>query len=76
MARFDKTKVKHIELTDIIADHTTRKHQIESYLNELRDRDSLTEFRDSGWLAMVDSITIHNKDDIQVTFKDGTEIKA
>ena len=28
------------------------------------------------WLAMVDYITVHNKDDIRVTFKDGTEIKA
>ena len=76
VARFDKAKAKHIELIDIIAEHTIRKHQIESYLKELRDREPLTEFRDSDWLAMVDFITIHNIDDIQVTFKDGTEIKA
>jgi len=25
---------------------------------------------------MVDYITVHSKDDIRVTFKDGTEIKA
>ena len=53
-----------------------RKHQIESYLNELRNREPLTEFRETDWLAMVDYITVHSKNDIRVTFKDGTEIKA
>ncbi len=36
----------------------------------------MTEFRETDWLAMVDYIIVHNKDDIRVTFKDGTEIKA
>ena len=53
-----------------------RKHQIESYLNELRNREPLTEFRETDWLAMVDFITVHSKKDLRVTFKDGTEIKA
>lgn len=34
------------------------------------------EFRETDWLTMVDYITVYNKDDIRVTFKDGTEIKA
>ncbi len=63
-------------ITDLIAERKARKHQIESYLNELRGREPLTEFRDTDWLAMVDYITVHSKKDIRVTFKDGTEIKA
>ncbi len=55
---------------------TARKHQIETYLKNLRSRKPLTEFRDTDWLAMVDFITVHSKKDIRVTFKDGTEIKA
>ena len=53
-----------------------RKHQIETYLKNLRSREPLTEFRETDWLAMVDYITVHSKKDIRVTFKDGTEIKA
>lgn len=76
VARFDKAKGRQTEVTDLIAERKARKHQIESYLNELRDREPLTEFRDTDWLAMVDYITVHSKKDIRVTFKDGTEIKA
>ena len=76
VARFDKAKVRHTEVTDLIAERTARRHQIETYLKELRGRELLTEFRETDWLAMVDYITVHSKDDIRVTFKDGTEIKA
>ena len=76
VARFDKAKARHTEVTDLIAEHMARKHQIEFYLNELRNREPLTEFRETDWLAMVDFITVHSKKDIRVTLKDGTEIKA
>jgi len=76
VARFDKAKGRQTEVTDLIAERKARKHQIESYLNELRGREPLTEFRDTDWLAMVDYITVRSKKDIRVTFKDGTEIKA
>ena len=76
VTRFDKTKARHTEVTDLIAECTARRHQIETYLRELRNREPLTEFRETDWLAMVDYIIVHNKKDIRVTFKDGTEIKA
>ena len=76
VARFDKANARHTEVTDLIAERMARKHQIETYLQELRDREPLTEFRETDWLAMVDYITVHSKKDIRVTFKDGTEIKA
>ena len=76
VARFDKAKARHTEVTDLIAECTARRHQIETYLRELRNREPLTEFRETDWLAMVDYITVHSKKDIRVTFKDGTEIKA
>lgn len=76
VARFDKAKARHTEVTDLIAERTARKHQIETYLKDLRSREPLTEFRETDWLAMVDYIIVHNKKDIRVTFKDGAEIKA
>ena len=76
VARFDKAKARHAEVTDLIAERMARKHQIEAYLKNLRSREPLTEFRETDWLAMVDYITVHSKKDIRMTFKDGTEIKA
>ena len=76
VARFDITKARHTEVTDLIAERTARRHQIETDLKELQSREPLTEFRETDWLAMVDYITVHSKDDIRGTFKDGTEIKA
>ena len=76
VSRFDKANARHTEVTDLIAERMARKHQIESYLKELRSREPLTEFRETDWLAMVDYIAVHSKKDIWVTFKDGNEIKA
>ena len=76
VARFDKAKARHTEVTDLIAERTARRHQIETYLQELRDREPLTEFRDTDWMAMVDYITVHSKEDIRMAFKDGAEIKV
>ena len=76
VVRFDKAKARHTEVTDLIAERMARKHQIEAYLKNLRSREPLTEFRETDWLAMVDYITVHSKNDIRVTLKDGTEIKA
>lgn len=76
MARFDKAKTRHTEVTDLIAERMARKHQIKTYLKNLRSREPLTEFRETGWLAMVDYITVLSKKDIRGTFKDGTEIKG
>lgn len=36
---------------------------------------SLEEFN-RLWCSLVDFITVYSKEDIRVTFKDGTEIKA
>ena len=38
VARFDKAKGRQTEVTDLIAERKARKHQIESYLKELRSR--------------------------------------
>ncbi len=70
VARFDKAKARHTEVTDLIAECTARRHQIETYLRELRNREPLTEFRETDWLAMVDYITVHSKKNIRVTFKE------
>ena len=36
----------------------------------------VTEFDPMLWVSLVDFVTVYSKDDVQVTFKDGTEIQA
>ena len=31
-------------------------------------------FRDEDWLSMADHMSVYSKDDIRVTFKDGSEV--
>ena len=76
ITRFDKAKARNTEVANLVAERMARRHQIETYLKNLWSREPLTEFRETDWLAMVDFITVHSKDDIRVTFKDGTDIKA
>ncbi len=71
----DKAKARNTKVTDLIAERMARKHQIETYLKNLRS-EPLTKFRETDWLAKVDYFIVHSKKDILVTFKDGTEIKV
>ena len=75
-ARYDSAKARHQEVTDLIAERTSRRKQIELYFRELRKRQPLETFREEDWLSMVNHMTVYSKDDIRVTFKDGTEIQA
>ncbi len=50
--------------------------QIELYFRELRKREPLDTFREEDWLSMVDHMTVYSKDDIHLTFKDGTEVET
>lgn len=75
-ARYDKSKARHAEVTDLIAERTARRKQIELYFRELRKREPLETFRDEDWLSMVDHMTVRGRDTISITFKDGTEIET
>jgi DNA invertase Pin-like site-specific DNA recombinase len=76
-ARFNKSKARLDTVTVTISDKATRQATIEDFLKELQSLDSMiTEFDPMLWVSLVDFITVHSKDDVRVTFKDGTEIKA
>ena len=63
-------------MTELIAERTSRRKQIELYFRELRKREPLDTFREQDWLSMVDHMTVYSKDDIHLTFKDGTEVET
>ena len=47
-----------------------------SFSRELRKQETVLEEFDEGlWGTLVDFITVHSKEDVRVTFKDGTEVK-
>lgn len=73
--RFGKAKVRLEEVTAAISDKATRQATIEDFLKELQTLDGIiTEFDPMPWVSLVDFITVYSKDDVLITFKDGTEI--
>ena len=73
--RFDKTKARLEEVTRVISDKQTRQATIGAFLDELKRFDCVNEFQPALWHGLADYITVYNKDDVMITFKDGTEIK-
>ena len=72
--RFDKAKARLDAVTGEINDKKMRKAKIEAFLNELKRLDGVTEFQPKLWYSLADYMTVYGKDDVRVTFKDGTEI--
>jgi site-specific DNA recombinase len=75
--RFDLAKARHTTVTEEISDKQTRLGTMNDFLHTLRKQEDLiTEFDVELWCSLVDYGTVYNKDDVQFTFKDGTEIQA
>ena len=75
--RFGKAKTRLEEVTAAISDKATRQATIKDFLKELQAMDGMvTEFDPMLWVSLVDFVTVYSKDDVRVTFKDGTEIQA
>ncbi len=75
--RFDLAKARHTAVTEEITDKQTRLSTINTFLYTLRKQDNLlTDFDEKLWCSLVDYATVYNKDDVRLTFKNGTEIQA
>lgn len=74
--RFDKAKARLEAVTSEISGKQARQATIEAFLDELKRLDGVTEFQSALWYSLSDFMTVYNKDDVRVTFKDGTEIQA
>ena len=76
-ARFDTAKARYDEITDTIADKQNRKATIEQFLHTLSEQEQMVESFDKNlWCGLVDYVTVYTKEDIRVTFRNGTEIQA
>lgn len=77
MERYEALRVEEGELKAGIEEHQLKREVIKAYTGRLAEqKETLTEFDTDLWTGLVDFITVYAKDDVRVTFKDGTEIKA
>ena len=63
------------ETAAAIATRQAQKQMMENFIAELQNLpQQIDTFDEATWYAMLDCITVYSKDDIRVTFKNGTEI--
>ena len=74
--RYDKAKARLEVVNGAISGKQTRQATIEAFLDEVKRLDGITEFQPALWYSLVGHMTVYSKDDMRVTFKDGTKIKA
>mgnify|MGYP003482648627 FL=1 len=76
----ERYETKKAELENLQAQITERSNKatiIRAYRTALSKQEQLlTEFDGSLWAGLVDNITVYGKEDMRVTFKDGTVIPA
>jgi len=74
--RFDTTKSSLELVTEQIKDKITRHKNLEIFLDELQKQDELiSEFDPLLWNSLVDYVTVYEKKEVQVTFKNGIDIQ-
>lgn len=75
--QYDQAEERLNAVKEQIRDIEIRKSVMENFLKTLEEQDGvLTEFHEQTWYSLVDFMTVYSKDNIRITFKDGTEIKA
>jgi len=75
--RYETKKKRLQEVTDKISQLQSQKGNAKDFLKAFeKTPDALTEFSLDAFTALVDYITVYDKDDIRVTFRNGQEIKA
>ena len=75
--RFESARARLDAVSHEISDKQSRKAAIEDFLSALREQEVLlTEFSQDAWCALVDYVTVYNKEDIRVMFRNGLELHA
>ena len=74
--RYEKAKAEHDEAARAIESNAHRQRRMEQFIQEIENASAVTAFDEGMWASLVDFVTVHGKEDIRVTFRDGTEIRA
>lgn len=75
-ARFDTAKARYETINEAIHSKQSRRATIEAFLEALRKAELVDKFETTLWCGLVDFVTVHSKDDVRFTFKNGHEITA
>lgn len=74
--RFDTAKARYEALDETIRSKQSRRAKIEAFLKTLAKAELVDTFDTALWCGLVDFMTVHEKDDVRFTFKNGQEIRA
>lgn len=75
ITRYNAAKAKHEEITAAIEEKRAKAGKLDAFEKNIKSCDSpLIKFDETLWGTLVEHITVYGKDDVGVTFKDGTEI--
>ncbi len=75
--RFDRAKERLEEVSGTIMEKQAHKEKTEMFLAELERMDGMvTEFKEKLWFSLVEFVTVHSREKVVFTFKDGTEIEV
>lgn len=74
--QYEERRKEYEKVCNDIQKRRVRAEQMDSFIEELKGQELVKEFNEKLWCSLVDCITVYDKDDIQVTFKDGTNIKV
>lgn len=76
VSRYEETKKRYDQVCAALKRRIVRSRQLESFIKDLQEQELIKTFDERLWCSLVDFATVYSKDDIRVTFKDGTEIRA
>ena len=77
MSRYEETEHKRDAVIGQIDQIMIRRRKIERFIESVKDLPELiTEFDESLWAGLVDSMTVHSKDRIVFRLTCGMEIEA
>ena len=77
VSRYEETEHKRDTVMKQIGQIMIRRRKIERFIESLKDLpEPITEFDESLWAGLVDSMTVHSKDRILFRLTCGREIEA
>ncbi len=75
--RYAKVNEEIAALDEAIRDRRYRRTRTELFLKTLKKQDGLvSEFSEDLWHSLADHATVHGKEDVSFTFRNGVEIQA
>ena len=75
--RFETVNAKLEKILVAISKSKTQRQMMENFIEVLRSLPEQVEIFDEGaWYTLCDYITVYGKNDIRVTFRNGTEVSV